>query len=157
MSTDTAGRAEETPGSFSKLTIVIPVYNSEKTIGALVDRHRPDLVFSVPTLYRNMADSGIADGDAFKAVRHYISAGERMPRRVFDKWRAATGKPVLEGIGSSEAAFLFIANRPDASRWDMMARNRPGDSGCPGVMDPHWRKFRRSSSVMSKPIRWSIE
>lgn len=79
-------------------------------IAAVVNRHQPDLVFSVPTLYRNLLRDGVADTAPFKSVRVYVSAGEKLPVNLFEQWQLATGHPILEGIGTSETLFLYVAN-----------------------------------------------
>jgi len=92
-------------------------------VAALVERHRPDYFFSVPTFYRNLLRGGHAGGASFRAVRHFISAGEGLPKALFEQWQEVTGKPILEGIGTSESIFLFIANTPSS--------HRPGSCGRP--------------------------
>lgn len=86
---------------------------SAEAVAAVIERHRPDVVFSVPTLYRSLLEEGRAGSAAFGAVRHYISAGERLPESLFRQWQVATGHPILEGIGATEALMMFLGNRPD--------------------------------------------
>ena len=88
-----------------------------------VERHRPDHFFSVPTFYRNLLRDGQAARPAFRAIRHCVSAGEALPAALYQAWLETTGRPVLEGIGTTESIFLFIANTP--------RRHRPGSSGRP--------------------------
>jgi len=84
------------------------------SVARVVERFEPDYLFSVPTFYRNLLQGGQAEGAAFKAVRHYVSAGEALPPSLWKQWHDVTGGEILEGIGASEATFLFIASRPDA-------------------------------------------
>ena len=70
-----------------------------------------------------MLRNGITERDSFKNVRHYITAGEKLPRSLYDQWLDATSRPLLEGIGATETCFLFLANRPDIVR--------PGTCGMP--------------------------
>jgi benzoate-CoA ligase len=86
---------------------------SAEAVAAVIERHRPDVVFSVPTLYRSLLEGELAGSAAFQAVRHFISAGERLPESLFHQWTAATGHPILEGIGATEALMMFLGNRPD--------------------------------------------
>jgi len=86
---------------------------SAEAIAAVIERHRPDVVFSVPTLYRSLLEEDLAGSEAFRSVRHFISAGERLPENLFRKWLAATGHPILEGIGATEALMMFLGNRPE--------------------------------------------
>ncbi|WP_275096593.1 benzoate-CoA ligase family protein [Sedimenticola hydrogenitrophicus] len=89
--------------------------------GELVEQHRPDLLFSVPTFYRKLLNQGIAASPAFKNLRCCVSAGEQLPKALFSDWHAATGKLIYEGIGTTETLILFIVNTPEACR--------PGASG----------------------------
>ncbi len=143
-----------------------------EAIGRIVEKHQPHLVFSVPTFYRNMLREGVAELEAFKNVRHYISAGEKLPTQLFSRWQEATGVTILEGIGSSETAHLFIASTPENVRegscgkvasWaefkildeegdEITAPDTPGigwaylESNC----DRYWNRQAKSHEVISE-------
>lgn len=82
-------------------------------IAQVIAHRRPDVVLTVPTLYRNLLRDGLAEADAFGNVRHFISAGEHLPESLFHRWLEATGRPIIDCIGSTENLILFIGNRPD--------------------------------------------
>ena len=63
-----------------------------------------------------MLREGVADQSGFKNVRHYITAGEKLPQKIFDSWLEATNRPILEGVGATETCFLFLANRKSCLR-----------------------------------------
>jgi benzoate-CoA ligase len=121
---------------------------SAQAVAAVIERHRPDVVFSVPTLYRGLLEDELAGSEAFRSVRHYISAGERLPESLFHQWLAATGHPILEGIGATEALMMFLGNRPDDYSPGATGTPLPGidvrlageagdaitDTGTPGVL-----------------------
>ncbi|MFO0998160.1 MAG: benzoate-CoA ligase family protein [Alphaproteobacteria bacterium] len=92
-------------------------------VAAILVRHEPSIVFSVPTLYRAMLASGVAATEPFRAVKHYVSAGERLPASLFERWRAETGGEILDGMGTSETIYMLLSNRP--------GRICPGASGTP--------------------------
>ena len=85
---------------------------SPEAIAETVERFSPDVVFSVPTMYRSLLASGLAATNGFKSARYFISSGEHLPDRVFDEWQAVTGHPILAGIGATETLMMFIAYRP---------------------------------------------
>ncbi len=85
---------------------------SSQSIADVIERHRPSVVFSVPTLYGALLKDGLTGGEGFGNVRHFISAGEHLPKTLFDKWMAVTGNPILQGIGATEALIMFIGNSP---------------------------------------------
>lgn len=95
-------------------------------IADIVARHRPDFMFSVPTIYRNLLRDGHAAAECFRSVRCFVSAGEKLPASLYERWQEATGKPILEGIGATETLFLFIANTPAAHRAGATGRPQPG-------------------------------
>ena len=76
----------------------------------LIERHRASIVFTAPTAYRAMLDA--MDGGAdLTSLRLAVSAGETLPAPVFEAWTARTGKPILDGIGTTELLHIFISNR----------------------------------------------
>lgn len=93
------------------------------TVAAVMARHRPTIVFSVPTLYRGLLAAGVAEGRAFRGVRHYVSAGERLSAALYDQWRARIGVSILDGMGASETIYMLLTNGA--------GRIRPGASGVP--------------------------
>ncbi len=94
-------------------TILDPGWPDPDIVAANVERFEPTIMLSVPTFYRNLLRDGSARKEAFKKVRYYLTAGEKMPESLFNQWMDATGRPALEGIGATETCFLFLANRPD--------------------------------------------
>jgi 2-aminobenzoate-CoA ligase len=45
------------------------------------------------------------------SLRIAVSAGETLPAPVFEDWTRKTGKPILDGIGTTEMLHIFITNR----------------------------------------------
>jgi 2-aminobenzoate-CoA ligase len=50
-------------------------------------------------------------GADLSSLRLAVSAGETLPAPVFESWIRKTGKPILDGIGSTELLHIFITNR----------------------------------------------
>ena len=53
------------------------------------------------------------EGADLSSLRAAVSAGETLPKPVYDAWIAQTGKPMLDGIGATEMLHIFISNRFD--------------------------------------------
>ncbi|HEX9368906.1 MAG TPA: benzoate-CoA ligase family protein [Vicinamibacterales bacterium] len=86
---------------------------------AVIERHRPSLLFSVPTGFGMLlSQPGAFD---LTSVRLAVSAGEALPPAMYERFKARFGIDILDGIGSTEALHMFISNRPGAIR--------PGSSG----------------------------
>jgi benzoate-CoA ligase len=111
------------PIKLGATVILYPDWPDAEAVAAIVERYKPTILLSVPTFYRNMLRDGVAGKPDFKNVRFYLTAGEKLPRSLFDQWMEATGRPMLEGIGATETCFLFLANRPD--------KMKPGTCGIP--------------------------
>ncbi len=86
-----------------------------------IARHRATVLFTAPTAYRAMAPRA-AEFD-LASLRKCVSAGEALPKPVFEAWRTATGLPLMDGIGATEMLHIFIAARED--------QTRPGATGLP--------------------------
>jgi benzoate-CoA ligase len=117
------GNALYFPFSVGATAILWPGPPAAAAVYEIIERHRPTLFFSVPTGYGMLLAHTRADGREFdlSSVRLAISAGEALPRALFDRFEQRFGVQILDGIGSTEALHMFISNRPDA--------NRPGSSG----------------------------
>src|SRR5579883_2980082 len=95
-------------------TILLDDWPQAVTIAQVIERQRPSVVFAVPTIYRNLLAAGVATQEGFRAVRHYVSAGERLPESLWERWRAATGVEIIDGMGTSETIYMLLTNYPGA-------------------------------------------
>ena len=77
-------------------------------VAEVARRHRPTLLFSVPTLYHKMLQGGVADELAALGIRHFVSAGEALPAAVREHWRSTTGSAPISGYGTSETLCLML-------------------------------------------------
>jgi benzoate-CoA ligase family protein len=101
--------------------IVFPERTTPERIFELVTRHRPSILVQVPTMMAAMIGHPDASQQDLSCLRLCTSAGEALPRELYERWRAAFGVEVLDGIGSSEAYHIYISNCP--------GRVRPGSVG----------------------------
>lgn len=79
---------------------------------ATVARHQPSAAFIVPTLYLKLLQAGLAP--QLQSVRHFVSAGEKLPSAIRSAWLEATGRGIVDGYGTSETNFLMLYD-PDGS------------------------------------------
>ena len=101
--------------------IVFPERTTPERIFELVAEHRPTILVNVPTMMAAMVAHPEAERHDLSCFRLCTSAGEALPRELYERWRATFGVEVLDGIGSSEAYHIYISNRP--------GRVRPGSTG----------------------------
>jgi len=107
-------------------SILLDGWPDSASVAAVIDRHRPTIVASVPTMYRNMLRDGIATPERFAGVRHCLSAGERLPVVLFNRWQAATARAIIDGIGTTETIYFFLSNRPSSLRAGSSGHAAPG-------------------------------
>lgn len=89
----------------------------------LLETYRPTLFYSVPSFYAAILtylnETGRKCDLSF--VRHCVSAGEPLPKVVFEHWVEKFGLKILDGVGSTDVGAIYLSNRPGALR--------PGSSG----------------------------
>ena len=88
----------------------------------IIETYKATVSFTAPTAYRAMLGA-MHQGADLSSLRVAVSAGETLPGPVFEEWRAKTGKPILDGIGSTEMLHIFISNR--------LGDAAPGSTGKP--------------------------
>lgn len=91
----------------------------------LVSRHRPSVLFSVPTIFAQILRSW-PDARQQLPMRLCCSAGETLPAVLFEEWQRLTGLEILDGIGSTEMAYHFISNAPGHAVAGSAGRLVPG-------------------------------
>ncbi len=118
------GNAMYFPFSVGAATVLDPERPRPERAAAILARYRPTVFFSVPTFYAAVlreAEKGIEID--FSSVRLAVSAGERLPPEIFERFRARFGLGIVDGIGSTEMLQMFLSARPGAIR--------PGSCGTP--------------------------
>jgi 2-aminobenzoate-CoA ligase len=76
----------------------------------IIETYKATICFTSPTAYRAMM-AAMDEGADLSSLRLAVSAGETLPAPVFESWTRKTGKPILDGIGSTELLHIFITNR----------------------------------------------
>jgi benzoate-CoA ligase len=105
------------PFSVGATAIYHPGRPTPDAMYAAISRHQPTILFAVPTLFGSM----LAEEGDLGRVRVCVSAGEALPPEILKRWKSRFGVGIMDGIGSTEVAHIFISNRVD----DM----RPGSTG----------------------------
>ena len=88
----------------------------------IIENYKATICFTAPTAYRAMLGA-MEQGADLSSLRIAVSAGETLPPPVFEDWQRKTGKPILDGIGTTELLHIFVSNRLDDAR--------PGVTGRP--------------------------
>ena len=82
---------------------------------SIIQEHKATICFTAPTAYRVMLKA-MEEGADLSSLRAAVSAGETLPAPIYEEWMAKTGKPMLDGIGSTEMLHIFLTNRFDDHR-----------------------------------------
>jgi acyl-coenzyme A synthetase/AMP-(fatty) acid ligase len=89
--------------------ILDPQWPTPASVAATVAAQRPSVLFSVPSLYRNLLhEGGLAQQIARHGVRLCVSAGEALPLQLREQWMARTGLAIVDGYGASETLVLVM-------------------------------------------------
>jgi benzoate-CoA ligase len=97
--------------------------NTPATVLETIEKRRPTLFFSAPTLYNAILNFEGAKARDLTSIRHCVAAAEALPAEVWRRWKEAFGLTILDGVGSTEMLHIYCSNRLD----DL----RPGSSGKP--------------------------
>jgi benzoate-CoA ligase family protein len=104
-------------------TVLSPARPQAKSVLEIVQRTRPTLFFSVPTLYAAMLEEARATDYDLSSVRLAISAAEPLPADIFRRWKERFDIEILDGLGSTEVLHIYLSARAGAVR--------PGSCGTP--------------------------
>ena len=103
-------------------TVLLPDRPVPQKVYEVIDRYQPTVFYSVPTSYAALLH--LAEKEGLKSlgnVRMCVSAGEPLPKPLYEKWLERYGVEILDGIGSTEILHIFISNRP--------GKAKPGSTG----------------------------
>ncbi|WP_037305380.1 AMP-binding protein [Amycolatopsis orientalis] len=93
-------------------------------LAALVAEKDVTVLFTAPTAYRAILNSG--DGRLLAGVRRAVSAGESLPAAVAERFRETVGRPLIDGLGSTEMLHVFISAADEAARPGATGKVVPG-------------------------------
>jgi acyl-coenzyme A synthetase/AMP-(fatty) acid ligase/rubrerythrin len=95
--------------------ILDPQWPTAQGVVAGVMARRANVLFSVPSLYRNLLKEGLAGQLAQCGVRLYVSAGEALPASLRDEWKRQLGRTIVNGFGASETLVLVLVDSDDGA------------------------------------------
>jgi benzoate-CoA ligase family protein len=97
--------------------------NTPATVLDTIEKRRPTLFFSAPTLYNAILNFEGSRTRDLSSIRHCVAAAESLPAEVWQRWKDAFGLTIIDGVGSTEMLHIYCSNRVDDVR--------PGSSGKP--------------------------
>ncbi len=105
-------------------SVVLLERGTPETLLGAIQRHRASVLFTAPTMYRQMA--AIVKRFDLSSLKKCVSAGEALPDATRQLWKEATGIEIIDGIGSTEMIHIFISSPPEAVRRGAIGKVVPG-------------------------------
>ncbi len=90
--------------------VVLPRYRPDWVLDA-IERHAITRLPAGPTVFAGLLDYGI-DRARVASLRCAYSGSAPLPQATLDRWEAATGVPIYEGFGQSEAGPVLTYHGP---------------------------------------------
>jgi benzoate-CoA ligase family protein len=110
-------------------TVYKPERPTPELVYGLITQEKPTILFTAPTFYAALLAYPAQD---FKydlsSLRMCVSAGEALPKTLFDQWKARFGLEILDGIGATEMLHIFISNFPGKAKGGTSGTPVPGYS-----------------------------
>jgi benzoate-CoA ligase len=100
------------PFAVGGATALFPERSTPERIFEVIERYRPTILTSVPTMINGMLNVAGASGRDLSSLRMCLSAGEALPVELYTRWMETFGVEILDGIGSAEMFHIYITNRP---------------------------------------------
>lgn len=88
----------------------------------VIERHKPTILFGLPTVYTALMSHPAADHADLSSVRLCVSAAEVLSSELAQSWRERFGHRIVEGLGSTEMLHIYLSNTQESQK--------PGSAGC---------------------------
>ena len=72
------------------------------------------ICFTAPTAYKFLLTERLTD--KLRSLRIAVSAGEHLPKPVYEEWRERTGITMIDGIGATEMIHIFLSMRGEGDK-----------------------------------------
>jgi benzoate-CoA ligase len=91
---------------------------SPEPVLSVMRQHKVTKFVTVPTVLKNMMEHLTTKKEPADcpSLQFVVSAAEKMPPEMFERFHALTGVELMDSIGSSEISYEWIANRPKEFR-----------------------------------------
>ena len=113
----------ETPFVSGAGVVLYPGQPVPENILNVIEEYHPTLFYSVPSSYAAILAYLDNTGRTcdLSSLRHCISAGEPLPKVMFERWLEKFGLEILDSVGSTDVGGMYLSNKPGLIK--------PGSSG----------------------------
>ena len=117
------GNAIFCPMSVGATSVFYPERPTPQTVFETLRGYQPTMFYAVPTLYAAiLADPDCTPQNGSSRLRLCFSAGEPLPRHVGEAWKERFGLDIVNGVGSTEMAHLYLTNLPHGVEYGTAGR-----------------------------------
>jgi benzoate-CoA ligase family protein len=111
--------------------VLYPGKPDPESIFDVIEKYRPTLFYSVPSSYWALLNYMEKSGRKLdlSSVRLCVSAGEALPRVIYEKWRKVFNVEILDGVGSTDVGMIYLSNRPGTVRHGSCGKLLTGFAG----------------------------
>lgn len=99
------------PMGVGATTVLYPERPTPQTVFEMLHTYQPTVFYAVPTLYASiLADRRCTPDQSSSRLRLCMSAGEPLPTHIGHAWKERFGVDIVNGVGSTELAHMFLTN-----------------------------------------------
>ncbi len=121
--TYTLGTGLMDPWTIGATALVPAAGTAPGDLPALLARHGATIFAAAPGVYRQMLRAPVPP---LPALRHGLSAGEKLPEALRARWQAATGTTIHEAYGMSECSTFLSGSPARPAPPDTLGYPQPG-------------------------------
>ncbi|TDA63446.1 MAG: benzoate-CoA ligase family protein [Clostridia bacterium] len=110
-------------------TVLVPERPTPDVFVQTIDKYKLTFACAAPTIYAGVLRVEGLERYDLSSVRAAVSAGEALPRPIYDEWERRFGIQLLEGLGSSDVELDYCQNRPGESKPGTVGRIVEGYEG----------------------------
>lgn len=114
------------PFAAGATTVLMPGRPDPEAVFATIERHRPTVLFGLPTLYVAMTAHPGSHARDLSSLRLAVSAAETLSAELFEEWKRRYGLAIVEGLGSTEVLHIYLSNAPALQKPGASGRRVPG-------------------------------
>ena len=108
-------------------SVLKPERSTPEIVYSLISQEKPTILFTAPTFYAALLAYPEQDFTYdLSSLRTCVSAGEALPKTLFDQWKRRFGLEILDGIGATEMLHIFISNFPSKAKGGTSGTPVPG-------------------------------
>lgn len=93
-------------------SVLHPGRSDAHSVAQLLEETMPTVFFAVPGLYFALLELSKSVDLAVNSVRLFVSAGEHLDMNLAQRWTERFGRPIVDGLGSTECLHIFLSSDP---------------------------------------------